>query len=180
MAMPQPGRAMTIAEYDALGETEKHYELVAGVLDVSPPPLRRHQLAMVLLSSQIHGQLPDCWEAVGEFDVLVQPEEPVTVRVPDVVVVRVDAPQQRATARDVALIVEILSPSTRKVDLQVKAYEYAEAGIPHYWIVDLDEPVSLVACHLAGELGYVDGGAATGVFTTSEPFPLRLDLDALR
>ena len=40
--------------------------------------------------------------------------------------------------------------------------------------------MSLIACHLAGELGYVDGGASTGVFTTTEPFPVRLDLGALR
>jgi len=28
-------------------------------------------------------------------------------------------------------------------------------------------------------LGYVDGGAVTGIFSTTEPFPVRLDLDAL-
>ena len=73
-----------------------------------------------------------------------------------------------------------MSPGSRRTDHVAKRADYADAGIPHYWIVDLDEPVSLIACHLAGELGYVDGGAATGVFTTTEPFPVRLDLDALR
>jgi Uma2 family endonuclease len=108
---------------------------------------------MVQPASQIHGQIPDGWEAVGEFDVLVQAEEPVTVRAPDVVVVRADAPQQRAKARDVALVVEILSPSTRKVDLQVKANEYAEAGIPHYWIVDPDPPVPTITVFGLGAPG---------------------------
>jgi hypothetical protein len=61
----------------------------------------------------------------------------------------------------------------------MKHGEYADAGIPHYWIVDLDEPVSLLACHLAGEFGYVDGGAVTGVFRAAEPFPVEIDLDAL-
>jgi hypothetical protein len=56
---------------------------------------------------------------------------------------------------------------------------YADAGIPHYWIVDITGPVSLVACHLAGSFGYADAGAGTGVFRTSEPFPVRIDLDAL-
>ena len=36
-----------------------------------------------------------------------------------------------------------------------------------------------IACHLAGEFGYVDGGAVTGVFRTTEPFPVEIDLDAL-
>jgi len=36
-----------------------------------------------------------------------------------------------------------------------------------------------VACHLAGEFGFVDGGTVTGVVRTSEPFPVEIDLDAL-
>lgn len=61
----------------------------------------------------------------------------------------------------------------------IKRVEYADAGIPHSWIVDLDEPVSLTTCHLAGSPGYQDSGATTGVFSTTEPFPVRVDLDAL-
>ncbi|MTD58881.1 hypothetical protein GKO32_33600 [Amycolatopsis sp. RM579] len=66
------------------------------------------------------------------------------------------------------------------MDTVVKHGEYADAGIPHYWIVDLDEPISLVSCHRAGELGYQDTPAATNSFTTTEPFPLELDLGKLR
>jgi hypothetical protein len=61
-----------------------------------------------------------------------------------------------------------------------KRDEYADAGIPHYWIVDPTEPVSLPACHLAGEFGYADDGSVTGRFTATEPFPVEIDLDALR
>jgi Uma2 family endonuclease len=82
-------------------------------------------------------------------------------------------------ASEVVVAVEFLSPSSRRLDRQTKRDEYADAGIPHYWIVDLDEPGSLVACHLAGEFGYVDRGAATGIFHTTEPFPLEVDLNAL-
>ena len=77
-------------------------------------------------------------------------------------------------------MVELVSATSRRTDLIAKRADYADAGIPHYWIVDLDEPVSLVACRLAGDLGYVDGGAITGTFRTAEPFPVAIDLDALR
>jgi hypothetical protein len=56
----------------------------------------------------------------------------------------------------------------------------ADAGIPHYWIIELDEPVSLVPCHLAAGFGYQDPGAGTGRYDTDAPFPVSIDLDALR
>jgi len=54
-----------------------------------------------------------------------------------------------------------------------KRGEYADAGIPYYWIVDLDEPVSLFDCHLAEGFGYQDACDIT------EPFPVHLRLDRL-
>jgi Uma2 family endonuclease len=110
---------------------------------------------------------------------------PGTVRRPDVIVVRETAPLRIKReggvlrACEVLLAVEILSPGSRRMDQVLKRAEYADAGVPHYWIVDLDGPVSLVACHLAGGFGYVDGGSVTGVFRTTEPFPFEVDLEAL-
>jgi Uma2 family endonuclease len=107
------------------------------------------------------------------------------VRRPDLIVVRREARLRVRReggvirASEVVVAVEIVSPGSRRMDHMMKRAEYAEAGIPHYWIVDLDDPVSLLACHLAGEFGFVDGGAVTGVFRTTEPFPVEIDLDAL-
>jgi Uma2 family endonuclease len=107
------------------------------------------------------------------------------VRVPDVVVVpadaydRVDADGTLLTAGDVLLVVEFLSPGSTRIDRLVEHDEYAEAGIGHCWIVDLQDGPSLVACHLAGEFGYQDAPAVRGAFTTDVPRPLRVDLDAL-
>ncbi|WP_308431690.1 Uma2 family endonuclease [Amycolatopsis acidiphila] len=55
-------------------------------------------------------------------------------------------------AADVLIVVEIVSPGSHRMDTVVKHGEYADAGIPYYWIVDLDEPLSLVACHLELDL----------------------------
>jgi hypothetical protein len=40
------------------------------------------------------------------------------------------------------------------------------------WIVDLDDPVTLIDCHLAGEFGYQDPSPVTSRFVTTEPFLL--------
>jgi Uma2 family endonuclease len=81
---------------------------------------------------------------------------------------------------EVLLVVEVVSPGSARTDYVQKRSEYADAGIPHYWILDTTEPVSLLACHLVGEFGYVDGSAATGTFAATEPFPVEIDLDGLR
>lgn len=184
MAMPlrHPGSLMTLDEWVALPEDNTYrYELQDGVLLVSPRAARRHQLAAQRLSQQLDGQLPVDWESVLDMEVVVRAEHPPTVRVPDVVVTRVGGPEDRLAASDVLLAVEVISPGSRNVDLHLKPCEYAEAGIPHYWIVDLDPPApSITVCHLgAPDIGYIEAPAATGGLITTAPFTLRIDIPAL-
>jgi Uma2 family endonuclease len=182
-------RLLTVAEYLEIGEVEPgHTELAEGRLLMSPSGVWRHTRAILKLWQALETQLPPHLGATTEIDVdlqLAPAEAPGTVRRPDVVVVRRDAVERIdreggiLRASDVVLALEVLSPGSRRLDRVLKRAEYADAGTPHYWIVDLDEPASMVACHLAGEFGFVDGGAITGVFRTTEPFPVEIDLDAL-
>ena len=82
-------------------------------------------------------------------------------------------------AEEILLAVEIKSPSTQRTDSVIKHSEYADAGIGHYWIIDLEDGPSLTACHLGGEFGYIDAEPVKGVFETDTPFPARVDLTAL-
>ncbi|MBV9139625.1 MAG: hypothetical protein JO115_01660 [Pseudonocardiales bacterium] len=61
----------------------------------------------------------------------------------------------------------------------IKRGEYADAGFPHYWIVDFDAPVALIACHLGAEFGYQDTGSVISRFVTIELFPVGLRLHGL-
>ena len=103
------------------------------------------------------------------------------MRAPDLVVVLAESPQKRAAAAEVVLAVEIISPGTRNVDLVLKAYEYAEAGIPHYWVIDLDPPAPSITVFGLGAPGdgYRESQTATGELVVTEPFPLRVDISAL-
>ena len=59
------------------------------------------------------------------------------VFVPDLVVVCDPGHiSKRGIEAPPALVVEILSPSTRAQDRGLKARRYAELGVEHYWIVD--------------------------------------------
>lgn len=185
---PQP-RLLTVAEYLALGETEPGYtELVEGRLITSPSPAFDHNYGGSELWLALRRQLPSHLVAVQDIDVdlgLAPDDAPGFVRRPDLIVVgcaarlRVRCEGGAIRASEVLVAVELVSPSSARTDNVAKRSEYADAGIPHYWIIDLTEPVSLLACHLAGEFGYVDGGAFTGLFTTTEPFPFELRLDDL-
>ena len=190
IALPQPpAHLLTVAEYAQLGETTTGYtELQEGNLIMSPSSSPRHMIASGRLLLQVQSQLPGDLCAVQEVDVdleLVPADQPGVVRRPDLVVVdheaidRVDRDGGLLRASDVMVVVEIVSPGSRRLDHVVKRHEYADADIGHYWIVDLDEPVMLLDCHLAGPLGYADGGSITGTFTTTTPCPIRLELDRL-
>jgi Uma2 family endonuclease len=130
----------------------------------------------------LNDQLPPEWEAVGDVEIVTEPGFPASVRVPDVVVVRgeaVSAAVPRLNADEALLAVEIISPGSQRTDTLVKPVEYAKAGIPYYWLIDLNDPLSLAAHHLAGDFGYQEAPAATGRFTTSEPFSLQVDVATL-
>lgn len=180
---------MTVAQYAALGETEDGYtELVNGRLIMSPCPRADHNVAGANLLIQLISQLPDDLEVILDMDVnleLAAPDKPGYVRRPDLIVVRRSArKRQRAEgglikASEVVLAVETLSPSSRYTDYRAKRDEYAWAGIPFYWIIDLDEPISLAAMHLAGEFGYQEAPAETRVYEAVEPFPLKIQVDRL-
>lgn len=188
-----PTHLLTITEYAALPEDDayRRLELQEGRLVMFPSPIPRHMIVSRLLANQIAEQLPDDVFVIQEVDVdlqLAPPDQPGTSRRPDLIVAdgaeveRVDADADggilRASA--VRLVVEILSPGSRRTDFVVKHAEYADAGIPHYWILDLEPPPSIAPFHLGGEFGYVAEPEATGIFRTEAPFPLRVELDALR
>jgi Putative restriction endonuclease len=82
-------------------------------------------------------------------------------------------------AKEVVLTIEIVSDGSQRTDRMIKHDEYADACIPHYWIVDIDDRPALTPCHRAGEFGYVDAAPVSGTFSADEPFPVRLDLDRL-
>lgn len=183
IAASWPDHLLTLDEWDALPQdTSRCYELVEGVLLVVPRPAPLHQRAMWRLCSQIEDQLPAELTVLPDVEVLIQAGPPPTVRAPDVVITREDcaaANPSRLDAADVLVAVEIISPGTGTTDRVTKMFEYADAGIAHYWLVDLSPPVPLTACTL------VDGnyehtlGEASGTLTIPSPVCLTLDLDAL-
>ncbi|WP_459956153.1 Uma2 family endonuclease [Nocardia sp. IFM 10818] len=127
-------------------------------------------------------QLPASQGVLTEVELVIEPGTPPTVRVPDVLVgsasgIEANLPLWKPA--DVSLVVEILSDGTKRTDRVTKFAEYAEVGIEHYWLIDLDEPVSLTAFQLVDEHYESAGEHAGRAALTLSDSRVVLDLPSL-
>lgn len=179
---PWPDHLLSLAEWDALPEdTSRHYELAEGVMFVTPRPVPRHQLAAYHLCRQLMDQLPDELCPLLDVEVTLDAGAEATVRAPDVTVVPTsvaEADVARFQASDVRVALEIISPGSRRTDRIMKLSEYADAGIEHYWIVDLDDPISLEAYRLK-DGRYLQVADGAGQVALDHPVPLTIELASL-
>ncbi|KLL09744.1 hypothetical protein FrCorBMG51_22835 [Protofrankia coriariae] len=161
----------TVDDLEEMPDDGRRYELVDGVLLVSPAPRWEHQHACLELAVALRGRCPDGLVVFGPTPD-VRKGRHTSVQ-PDVCVVRRDdlVRGERYLAVPV-LVVEVLSPSSLGIDRLLKRDVYARLGVPHYWIVDADAP-SITTLALTGT-GYVETGTVHGdeVLTVTEPFPL--------
>jgi Uma2 family endonuclease len=143
---------LTYADYAAIPNDGKRYELHEGDLSVTPAPGTRHQRVVVNLVFVLTQHVRD--RHSGE--VFVSPVDCIlsetTVVQPDVVYVesaRHAIVSERAIEGAPTLAVEVLSPSTVQIDRLVKGQLYARHRVPYYWIVDA-EPRTIQAFELSG------------------------------
>lgn len=136
-ALPR-GQAFTRADLDAAPDDGRRREIVDGSLLVTPGPSRRHQRMVVALVMALETACPvDMEVLLAPFDVALAPG---TVVQPDVLVGRKSELSERELAAAPLLAVEVLSPSTRHVDLALKKSLYEASGCGVFWVVDPDEP----------------------------------------
>ncbi len=129
----------TYKDYRAIADDGQRYEVVNGVLYMTPSPSGAHQDAVLELASYLrtHIKLAGLGIVrVAPFDVELAPN--VIVQ-PDVLVVLntgLDKVEENRIIGAPNLVIEVASPSTATYDRDVKKGAYARAGVPEYWIVD--------------------------------------------
>ena len=140
-----------ITYQDSLTMPENRFEeIVHGESRIMPPPNQKHADLIAKLLTFLVRQLDD-----NEYQVLSQgaglgiERIPLTYRVPDVMVFRTEARRRdRAEARQndpyiwtaPELIVECLSPSSRKGSIQQLLADYARIAVPEVWLLDPGPP----------------------------------------
>jgi Uma2 family endonuclease len=135
-----PGRALTLDDVALLGQADENhrYELTEGNLSVMPPADDEHNaiVSELLVWLVMHGFAAR--QVQANSGVRISGDH--SGRTPDLVLRRTE-PTGRTVwtdAIDVALVVEVVSPGSAKIDRLVKPGEYASAGIEHFWRIERD------------------------------------------
>ena len=140
MAMPATTR-WTAEMVRALPDDGNRYEVIDGELFVTPSPTLRHQHAVTEMAYRLGAYLRE--HAVG--CVLVSPADVTfpdgSLTQPDVFVAPLilgRRPSEWKEITNLALAIEVLSPSTARADRRVKLRLFQRHHVPEYWIVDVD------------------------------------------
>ena len=136
------GRKLTYSDYEIINDGNR-YELIDGVIFLMSAPSAAHQSILRELTVQLSVFLKgkQCMVFPAPFDVCLNGlgDKDETVVQPDIIVICdkkiIDAKRCNGVPD---MVIEILSPSTSKIDLLTKLKKYQTAGVCEYWIVDPD------------------------------------------
>jgi Uma2 family endonuclease len=179
-------RRMSLEEYLTYDDgTNTRYELVDGVLVEMSLGTGQHGRAIrkiaKALESEAESKEKDWIALQGLVGIAINGSgEDSNIRIPDITVLpeaQWDAIADRAGSatifRDEAApiaVIEVLSKSTKSVDLTEKRREYAQRGIAEYWLIDTKNS-SIRVLFLANDT-YTEVGIFQGVMPIVSPsFP---------
>lgn len=171
---PTEDRPMTVEDLKRQPDDGNTYELVDGVLEVTPAPFNNHNRVATRLMYLLGHGCPDGLEVMGHAGLTLAEDHH---RVPDIAIIEEQPLEPMGfLSHPPVLVVEVASRSTRKRDRTTKKREYEEFGIESYWIVDpdVDRP-SLTAFELHNDR-YRQAALVSGseTFHAARPFPVSI------
>lgn len=148
----------TQAQYFKLTDHSRRLlEFTDGYIEVLPMPTDRHQVISRFLLFALFAFVQQLGGTVLYAPLRLQIRAG-KFREPDLLLVR-DANDPRRQNRfwlGADLVVEVVSPDDPERDTHVKRVDYAEAGIPEYWMVNpIDETITVLTL---GDAAYTEHG----------------------
>jgi Uma2 family endonuclease len=136
----QPQTGLTYEDLGAFPQDNLRRELIDGELIVTAAPGRRHQKVVLELGSRLlaYSKVRGGAVYVAPRDVFLAND---TILEPDVVFVTADnltRDEERFIKGPPDIVVEVSSPSTRRLELVRKLETYQRFGVPEYWYVDIE------------------------------------------
>lgn len=146
MQMATATKQWTLEELHSLPDDGSKYELIHGELFVTPPPTDNHETILARLSRVL-----DPYVAEQRLGFVYHPRAVVRFEGSEVepdLMVRLPQADRKADWKGAPLpilVVEVLSPYTRRRDRMQKLDFYMEIGIAEYWILDPErESITIV------------------------------------
>jgi len=182
LAIPDvPIWRLSVAQYHQMIEAgiftdDDPVELLEGWLVTKMTKNPPHILSTLLTSKALAEILPSGWFISSQEPFTTLNSEPE----PDVMVVRGterDYSQRHPQANEVGLVVEVANSSLQR-DRTLKLRIYVAAGIPTYWILNLQERQLEVYTEPSGK-GAAAIYAARRDYTASESIPVMLNGEAI-
>jgi Uma2 family endonuclease len=175
MATHTSVRKLTYDDLARMPDDGMRHELIDGEHFVSPSPVPRHQI----VAGRLHARLLSFVDDQGVGQVLIGPSDvvlsPFDVVVPDSLFVA-GGHESILTEKNVQgppdLVVEVLSPSTRRIDEVRKRDLFERMGVQEYWLVDpvLDR-LRILRRESGGFAPAIDLSAAAGEALTTPLLP---------
>jgi Uma2 family endonuclease len=137
--MQPPGVILTYQDYQELPDDGKRYELHEGELSVTPAPSPEHQESLANLNDFIRQHVRTRGLGKVFFAPLDCILDDTTIVQPDLVYLdasRLGELSKRGIEGPPTLVVEVVSPTTRRTDQVRKLQLYAKYRVPYYWFVD--------------------------------------------
>ena len=159
-------------QYFRLTETtHRLMEFTHGRIEVLPSPTDNHQAILGILLQVLHALLQPLGGVVSMSGLKLQ-IGPDRFREPDLLALldAADPRRQNAYWLGADLVMEVVSADNPERDTRVKRAEYAEAGIPEYWIVD-PAAATITVLRLAGKRYATHGVFRRGETATSALLP---------
>jgi len=132
-------RKVTYTDLESWPDDGRRYELYDGEVYVCPAPRARHQLAMGELYAHLrqYAQRTDGIVLMSPIDIVFTEHN---VLQPDICFFQASRRQfvtlDKAIRTPPDVVVEVLSPSTRRNDLGRKKATFARFGVSEYWLLD--------------------------------------------
>lgn len=131
----------TIADIEALPEGERA-ELIEGKMYMMSAPTATHQLILNFINVEFYNYIKrkrgDCKVFISPFAVYLNESDHYVE--PDIVIVCGDEKyDEKGCHGGPDLVVEIVSPGTKRMDYQIKLMKYRTYGVREYWIVDPEQ-----------------------------------------
>ncbi|MER6514239.1 Uma2 family endonuclease [Nonomuraea sp. NPDC001636] len=180
-AFPPP-QGYVAEDLDHIPDLPSHTELIDGSLVFVGPRPRFHHDTVFGLHRALAEAAPDHLQVCQGMAVKLAPEQRPE---PNLIVLGPQAPADEALtcyqAKDVVLVVEVVSPVSVVRDRKRKPTLYAEAGIHHFWRVERAGALPVVYVY---ELNPATGAyVCTGIhhdrLKLTVPFDVDIDLTTL-